>query len=354
MSFFNRFKEHEIGIGNIVNPLDGEYKLRAFKGFEFPRGSGRVWEYPNTGRTLMDWTPNLVTNQGLNNRGNEGINLLQYCHVGGGNTTPQITDTSLASEIATAWRTGYTPSGRGTPPYYGTTELRYLFNPNFGGGNVNINEIGVSPNGSPTGLESRALTVDGDGVPTTVSVLADEYLEAYYRLRNYPAHLNSDGSPTDDQGTVNIAGTNYTYTIRPIMVTYGGSYSVGTGVGWGTFAIYSQRVSVGYNYNIYAVADVFEDDMALGPVTGVPTGTKPSSTSASNYGESAYTSGSYNRELWYQWGISNGNPSSTGIGGLVIKSRLGAYQLLFASPVPKVYGQVFTFYHNFSWTRKSI
>jgi hypothetical protein len=61
---------------------------------------------------------------------------------------------------------------------------------------------------------------------------------------------------------------------------------------------------------------------------------------------------SYQRELYWNYGISNAN-FTVGIGGLVVKTTLGAYQLVFDTPIPKVVGEKFTYYHNFIWDRKT-
>lgn len=328
--------------------------MEAFRGFEFPRGSGRVWEYPRTRRLLMDWNSNLITNQGLDHIGQDSGNPIQYCHVGTGNTAPANTDTSLVGELATKQYSNRTPSAQSTPPYFGRTEANYLFQPNFGGGAVNIQELGISPDGQPTALGARSLTVDGVGSPSSISVLATEYLEVYYRRRNYPAHVTeATGAPTDDTGTVTIEGVDYDYTIRPIFVTYGGSYNVSTSAGWGVFAMRTMGTTVGFNSQVTFHAYGMKSDMTLGAITGGPGGTvQGGAAGTQDEGRSSYTAASYSRELWYQWGISQLNDAG-GIGGLVLKTNYGAYQLVFDTPVPKVYGQVFTFYHNFSWARKN-
>lgn len=352
MAYFNRFKDFIIGLPNIEQDFAGEFKLVAFQGFEFPRGSGKVWKYPGTERLLMDWSPNLVTNYGLDSMSGPGGNTQsQYIHVGTGTTPPAYTDTTLQSYVASKQLSSKTPSAKSTAPYYGVTECRYLYNPNFAGGNVNLNEIGVSQTSDETTLTARALTVDSGGTPTTISVLSTEYLECYYRRRNYPAHLvEATGAPTDDTGTVNIQGVNYGYTIRPIAVTYGGSYSVGTSVGWGTFLL-NFDVTVGYQNQIFSEGMLYQSDMTLGAVTGAPGGSYQSSYSNQADGVGSYSAGTYSQEAYWEFGISAGNDAG-GIGGMVIKTRFGAYQLKFDTPVPKVYGQVFTFYHNFSWDRK--
>lgn len=356
MTYFNRFKDVDIALQPISHPMDGEFKLVAFKGYEFPKGSGKIWRYPNTSRVLQDWNSNIITNLGLNDIGGPtgGGYILADFHVGGGTTTPTVNDVSMAAEIATVGIGGTVISyAQTSPPYWGRCQVQGLFSPGFGGGAVNINEIGISKDGGPNSVGARALTVDGNGDPTTVSVAADEYLEVYYRRRNYPAHINADGSPTDDTAVVNIEGTNYTYTIRPIYVTSAGNTLSGSNQGWGSGQIYTQTTSLGFVEDAFAYAMAKKSDATLGAVTSGLGGTDTANESSTGHGTGQYTADTFSRELYYVWGISNANDAG-GIGGITIKSRYGAYQLVFNNPIPKVYGQVFTFYHNFSWARKTI
>jgi hypothetical protein len=357
MSYINLLTDIEICIPTMGgcgtgSGLDGEFKMEAFKGFEFPRGSGKVFEYPGTRRLLMDWGGNLVVNQGLDFYGNGVGNALAQCHVGTGNATPTNADTQLQTFVAAAQSNWSDETAEGSAPYFGLEENHYLFQPNFGPGAVNLNEIAVGETATPTSITARALTVNGSGTPTTVSVLADEYLECYYKRRNYPGHITeATGAPTDDTDTVTVQGVPYTYTIRPAMVTAGGTHSVGTGQGWGTGLRYINQPALGFNNNIFSSALAGTDAAVLGAVTSTLSAFQ-STGGASSYGASAYSGGSYAREMYWVWGISAAN-EGTGIKGLFLKTRMGAYQMTFDSVIPKVYGEVLTFYHNFSWTRKT-
>jgi len=349
MAYYNKFKNVDIALPNVSSGLNGEFKISAFKGYKF---GGKVYEYPGTRRLLQDWHPNLIVNNGLDAYGAGGSAYMdEYCYVGTGNTPPTNTDSSMESYVAQDADNSRTPTAQGSAPYFGKTETKYLFSPNFGGGDINLNEIGVGRTSDhTTGLTSRSLTVNGSGVPTTISVLAEEYLECYYRRRNYPGHIvEATGAPTDDTGTVTIEGISYGYTIRPSMVTVGGSYSVGTGAGWGT-CMRIMDAEIGYSNNVFNEALGYKSDAALGSVTGGPTGTGFGDSPQTTY-RGTYTTGSYSMEIGYEFGISDLNDAG-GIKALLLKTSLGAYQMLFDTVIPKVYGQVFTFYHNFSWARK--
>lgn len=154
-------------------------------------------------RLLADWFPNLITNGGLDQIGNSA-NWLTGCYVGSGNTAPSFTDTQLAAIVAsTTDIVGSTASVNASSPYYGSRINTYFYAAGVATGT--LAEIGVGA--IATALFSRALILDGVGNPTTVTVLADEALTAFYEFRNYPPL-------TDVTGSVTISGTSYTFTAR--------------------------------------------------------------------------------------------------------------------------------------------
>lgn len=154
-------------------------------------------------RILADWFPNLITNGGLNQIGSTS-NWLSGCYVGSGNTAPTNADTQLAALIgSTTTITGTAASVLSTTPYYGSRVNTYLFGPGVATGT--LAEIGVGA--SSTALFSRALILDGMGNPTTVTVLPDESLTAFYEFRNYPPL-------TDVTGNVTINGVSTAYVMR--------------------------------------------------------------------------------------------------------------------------------------------
>lgn len=360
MIIVRKTSDVEIELPDIISGgMTGEFKLEAFKGVEFPKGSGNVFEFSGTRRLLQDWHPNLILDQGLDYFGaiTQQLDSLDKCHVGTGSTPPVNSNTQLEIWVASASEGGSGGSftAQSTPPYYGMETRTYLFYPGFaGGGDINLNEIAVGTTHTPTSITARSLTVNEAGDPASVAVLESEYLECYYRRRNYPGHIDeATGNPTDDQAVVNIQGVDYTYTIRPAMVTVGGSYSTGTSDGWGTFAAQCLSTANGYSYNVGSTGQAGTFDCTLGAVTGTLSDFQSihNSTSNSGYGDS-YSAGSYTKELWWQWSINQANDDG-GIGGLFLKTSLGAYQMVFDTPIPKVYGQIFTFFHNFSWNRKN-
>jgi hypothetical protein len=379
MAYLNFIKHYEVELPPMRSSIDGFYQMRAFKGTEFPRGSGIVYEHQGTGRwlggkTLEDGTEhahsNLITNLCLENYGaawqgsgysGGGLTLDQsknngmfYCHVGTGTATPAVTDTTLQAFVAgqqvihglglgTYW-------AQGSAPFYGAHRYKARFSPGFGGGNINLNEVGQSYQLTTGNLSSRALTVDGQGTPTTVTVLADEYLDVYYTRRNYPCHMADEGlgTPADDTGTVDIAGVTYNYTIRPSAVTDND---------WGQQIVnaFAPATGFGSNSSMYA----FPHNATLAPITSF--GMTYSGVYAGNFGSpnphgmNSYTTNSYNRTAWWDADIDYCNASEGGINGfagLVVCTTMGAVQIALDGTVPKDNTKAFTYYHNWSWTRK--
>jgi hypothetical protein len=349
MSYINRIKDVEIKLPDIRGSFGGEYRLEAFQGVEFPKGSGNVFEFAGTRRVCANWFENIVTDIGLDLYGT-GTGGLDYGHVGTGNTPESATDTALVAFVAGVEDASKTPAAQGTPPYFGHQTVKYRFPPNFGGGNININEVAVSTTVTTGNCTSRSLTKNSGGSPVSVPVLATEYLDLYYKRRNYPAHIvEATGAPDDLTGSIDISGTSYGYTLRPAMVTRGGSLLVGTGAGWGTGLGKEYTTTSGFGVSTSWKGVAYDESAALGAVTSVISADE--NASETDEGEGTYTGDSYARELWWQWDGDAAN-FDVGIGGLLLKTAMGAYQLLFDTPVTKIEAETFTYYHNFIWTRK--
>jgi hypothetical protein len=343
-------KDVEIKLPNICAGLGGEYRLEAFQGVEFPKGSGNVFEFAGTRRVAAHWFDNIVTDTGLELYGT-GAGGLNHGHVGTGNTPESATDTALEIFVAgVAKLSSLVTAAQGTAPYFGHQTGQYRFPPNFGGGNINVNEVAVSTTITTGNCTSRSLTKNVGGSPVSVPVLATEYLDLYYKRRNYPAHIDEATGATDDlTGSIDVSGTPYGYTVRPAKVTFGGTTASSSGWGWGTGINQEFITAPGYGVSTSVNGIAYDESATLGAVTGsivADPGAGPSGN-----GEGTYTPASYSRELWWEWDGNRAN-FSVGIKGLLIKTGLGAYQVLFDDPIPKVEGETFTYYHNFMWTRK--
>lgn len=162
-----------------------------------------------TKRRDTGWFNNLITDAGLYNIAYFGKQstspfIQNYMMVGTGNTAPQVTDISLQNQIASMYYSGiqtlYVPAAGSVPPYWSTI-FTYVFPTGAAAGN--LSEVGVCPMpiGNGYNISSRALVVDADGNPTTITVLSDEVLTATYELRCYldtsdhAFNFNFNGSP---------------------------------------------------------------------------------------------------------------------------------------------------------------
>ena len=305
----------------LVAPLGmkGYYKLVATN-----RYTGRQ-------RLLADWFPNLVTDFGLNYLGTTG-GYLTWCSVGTSSTAPNVLDTALGGFVgstATVGPVSSTASAESTPPYYGTLTKSWRFAEGVAAGN--LSEIGAGPTSNGLSLFSRALILDSLGAPTTITVLGDEFLDAYYQLRHYPVL-------DDVLGEVVIAGVTHATVTRAASVTSASSWANSTsGLGAG--------VSPGSPAYIQA------RNGALGAITSSPAGT---SSNRSSYTVLAYSAQSYQRDITANWGLAAGNLE----GGITALSctlgeshGMGAFQISFTPAIDKTDVKVLDLTFRQSWAR---
>lgn len=161
--------------------------------------------------------------ESLSNR-NQDQGYMSSIVVGSGTTPPAVTDTSLELFVAgsAAQQGGVIPNVVNATvfPRYVTRAIKKRFNGAALGGapltEVGValtTDVGVVPNAS-TPLASRALIRDAEGNPTSITVLADEYLDVTYEMTVYAL----DG--VTGTLSINIDGTveEFGYEIRPIAM----------------------------------------------------------------------------------------------------------------------------------------
>ena len=248
------------------------------------------------------------------------------CTVGTGNTAPSNSDTTLASPIASVGATdGADGSGTQTyvagPPAYWQMVRTYQFGTGVAAGN--IAELGIYCSQVGTGtLFCRELVRDGSGNPTTITVLSDEILIITYTLRFY---LDT----SDYAGTINIGGTDYSYTRRLMDID----------------TIPTIQRALRQNSDSNAVTCRAYNG-SLGTVTGSPSG-------SSNYvymSLSTYASGTRSLVVSGTFDVNSAN-WSPGITALSVQAAFHKYQFGFATPIPKVTGQQLTVRFTLSWDR---
>lgn len=292
--------------------LAGRYKLVATR----PDGSERL---------LADWFENLITDGGLD-RIAVG-NPSQYCHVGTGSTTPANTDTTLAAFLAsTTTKISANQGVQSTPPYYGWNVIQYRFAPGVADGN--ISEVGIGW-GASTNLFSRALVLDEEGDPTTITVLEDETLDVYYEFRLYPPTVDGGGS-------FELSEVEYDYVMRASEVTgvaWSGQFAISSGFGGGA----SPPQAIPTNGTIAAI-------------TAAPTGSSGASVNGSF---AAYSNGSHELTANFSFGLGEGNTPTNEITAFRFQHSygFGHYQASIDPAIPKTNAKVLSFPVTFSWAR---
>lgn len=293
-------------------------------------------------RWLTPWFHNNITNYGLNLLGST-TNPYGYCQVGTGAATPQNTDTTLQSWLASGGRTGASaPTNSGSPDYSNSVTMTYTFSTGAVVGN--ISEIGIGPStSSGSSLFSRELIRDASGNPTTITLLSTETLIVYYTLKTY---LPVTDNVITVNGTIGGSAASRSVTIRSanLIMTNSNDYYYG----WAPF------------YNSYPLAFTNMSDglskistsSAL-PITGRVSdlnGSNPSSTSTSSY-----TANSFSSTKQFVWSPTVANQSNkTALLLLADRSGLGPcgpIQFEFDTPIVKTNLQTLTLQTTVSWGR---
>ena len=183
---------------------------------------------------------NLITDYGLHALISVGMlfNIYSaFIALGTGSSEPSFSDLKLHTQLGNRFGSSgnETISNRNTVPYY--TELKRKFPSSPGDNTGVISEIGLFISSTGDTCFSRSLIKDSNGNPTTITKLADEFLDVYYSVRLMIPM-------TDTPFSINISGVNYTGYIRPVNVFGGFQYWSSF---WGFPSSFSSNVIVPYN-----------------------------------------------------------------------------------------------------------
>lgn len=294
-------------------------------------------EYIEIGRrVLADWFENTLLDSGRNRMGSNS-DWLNACQVGTDNTAPQATDTGLLGYVAGTSSVQETiSSAQASSPYYGWKQRRYRFS--VGSTAANLSEVGVGwSTSSGAFLVSRALIVDGNGDPTTVTPLADEILDVWYEFRYYPPLV-------DVTGQVTLDGTVYDYTIRASEVNIG-EYGdlIGNAIGE-----YSPGSGAGVDWIAY--------DGTIGTILQAPNGN--STSGSADPTNQSYSNNSYQRKMDVSCDGTGWNLGA-GIRSIRIKTTAGRFQTEFSSnpggnTIPKTVSYTMQMTWVISWVEATI
>lgn len=138
---------------------------------------------------------------------------IDRCVVGTGNSTPVASQVALDNFLASTTTSAAGVSNTGgiqvtTVPYYWFGRRVWRFENGVATGN--ISEVGLGWGNS--NLWNRALVKDTEGNPTTITVLADEYLDVISEVRVYPKESTGLFNVVDKVGAVI---SEHTVNIRP-------------------------------------------------------------------------------------------------------------------------------------------
>jgi len=143
---------------------------------------------------------------------------IDRCCVGTGNSNPVASQVALDSFLALTTATAAGAADTGgiqvtTAPYYWYGRRTWRFAVGVATGN--ISEVGLGWGNS--NLWNRALVKDTEGNPTTITVLADEYLDVISEVRIYPKESAGSFNLVDKNGALI---SNHTYIARPRFSSY--------------------------------------------------------------------------------------------------------------------------------------
>ena len=311
---------------NLNTECEGWFSLSAFKQDK----DGH--EIAGSRRPLGAVFHNLITNGGLDQMGTSGA-WLRWCQVGSGTADAAFTDTGLVSRVAGSTTKATSSGVQATAPYYTWVRNVYRFAAGVAAGN--LSEVGISwlSTGS---MFSRARIVDGAGAPTTITVLADEFLDVTYEFRKYlPA--------ADATGTIVLEGVTQTWTARAANATLTSARGV---FGW---EILENGTSEG-SFSLNSSGRVAYAG-SIGAITSTPTGTAQLTGTGS---VATYVAGDYYSDITFSYALDAGNFPSPGITAFMFKMGIGTFQFGFSPGILKTSSKVLSLTFRHSWSRKTL
>lgn len=302
-------------------------------------------------KTDTGYQKNLILNQGLDFfGGGNGSNMMAYCVIGSGNSTPNYTqnklDTAVLGVSGTTSSTKYDYNAATDGNLYKTNKVRkYSFT---GLNNVNVSELGLAStysNATTYYLCTRALIKDSQGNPTTITVLSGEILEIYYKLW-------SVYDTTDKTSQINVldavgGSVPYNYIVRLANVGTIDSLTNSPMADWTGLS-----ADFDFSYHNYILS---LSNNNLGSINSVPSGgTDIATSNGCSISQSVYKNGDYKKILTVTFETSTGNDKA--IRSLYLRTKMGFWQIRFGSvaddsPITKTSTQTLTIPVEFSWGR---
>jgi hypothetical protein len=249
--------------------------------------------------------------------GNQWDNSTPYICVGTGTTPPAATQTALVNQLATRTAANsYSQSVVG-----GAWQSVNTLSATFALGAVvgNLSEIGLRiPFANANTVQTRALITDSGGLPTTITLTADDQLVVQYRLI-------ISGVDQDYTGTVVINGTAHNWTARRAHANPLAFPALISGI-HGQFAVYNGALN--------------------------SHGVTPSMTSGNASSTDGSTKLTPNSPGQYRIRVTGGINTANVAGGITALSpSQGFYKLGFSPAIPKDSSKVFSFTFEYALVR---
>ena len=299
--------------------INEKIRMEGFYSFKVSNSKG---ESRDLSGIIAEDHKNLILDVGLNALGTTSV--VSACKVGTGVTPVAVSQTDLATPLAITSTLQSSSTGRNsTAPYYTWGRRTFRFGQGTAAGN--LTEVGVTYGGGSS-LFSRALIVDSGGNPTTLTILADEWLDVTYELRIYQDLV-------DKTFNINLLGVDHVVTVRPAYVIYNpssSSYFFDHFISW--YYYYSQCS----HYN-----------GTIGTITGSPSGVG-SSVGGTSYG--AYSQNSLQRSIIYGVGLNDANLAG-GIQSTIINTDKCWWQVGYVPAIAKDSFKTLTMNYTLSWGR---
>lgn len=310
----------------LQTSMAGRFKLEKYKA---DRDGNPIAE---TKEVVADWFDNLILDQGLNRLGSSTLSSSTgTIQVGSGGSAPEASDAGLDAFIAASSSSQGQVDGVqvSDEPYYLFRRVTRRFSAGSAAGN--LSEVGAGWGSSAVGnLFSRALIVDSQGSPTTITVLSDEVLDVTYEIRVYP-------DSTDSVGTIELEGELFDYTARA----------------WDIDSIYSAEQ---WSFSRSGVSSAGFARAYDGGIGGILTGPSGANDDPSSRTNGSYSQGSMVGSASYTWGLNRGNIG--GIRSVRLPVGWSVWQIEFSSqvdgsPIPKDDTKELTLTVSHSWARRA-
>lgn len=298
---------------NLKLGLQGKYTLRVTR--------------PGVGVIRVLEFDNIITDNGLDGIGTNGASWGGSVSLGTGTSTPAASDTSLSgTTLSTTTNNGFANGSitTGTNRYgWNRWTLRFAQGAAVG----NWTEVGIGR--SVSNLWSRALILDGNNNPTTLTIIATDFLDVDYELRVYPSEVDATGLRT-------IGGTDTNYIVRPAATGIQAALEM---IGGNWMAPPQTNFINFYGTGVFGGNYIF------------PTGT---SVSDSTLSVAAYSSGSYRKVVTYSASITQANVSG-GVAScaMLIASNNNGHRFKcgFTPPIAKDNTKTLALTFSFTWGR---